>query len=114
MGSFLSPPASDADVISGIDDVDMEGNIPQHQMKDSLTRRSDPGNLNQINHVNAGHLPEFFDRMPATNVDLGILETDGDLGTGLDGLQSEVLNEVDMMFPAPHNNKGKDGFLTWL
>lgn len=115
MGSFLSPPTSDADVISSIDDVDMEGNITPHQMKESLTRRSDPGNLNQINQANAGHLPEFFDRMPATNVDLGILETDGDLGTGLEHLQSEVLNEVDMMFPPSHSNKGsKDGFLTWL
>ena len=114
MGSFLSPPASDADVISGIDDVDMEGNVPQRQMKESLTRRSDPGNLNQINQPNAGHLPEFFDRMPATNVDLGILETDGDIGTGLEHIQSEVLNEVDMMFPATQNSKSKDGFLTWL
>lgn len=115
MGSFLSPPASDADVISSIDDVDMEGNVPpQRQMKESLTRRSDPGNLNQINQANAGHLPEFFDRMPATNVDLGILETDGDIGTGLEHIQSEVLNEVDMMFPTTQNSKSKDGFLTWL
>jgi len=60
MGTFLSPPASDPDVISGIDDVDMEGNISQPQMKESMTRRSDPGNLNQINHANVGHLPEFF------------------------------------------------------
>jgi len=55
----------------------------------------------------------FFDRMPATNVDLGILETDGEIGTGLEHIQSEVLNEVDMMFPATQN-KNKDGFLTWL
>ena len=114
MGSFLSPPASDADVISGIDDVDMEGNIPQPQMKESLTRRSDPGNLNQINQANTGHLPEFFDRMPATNVDLGILESDGDIGSGLEHIQSDVLNDVDMMFPATQNSKNKDGFLTWL
>jgi len=114
MGSFLSPPSSDVDVLSGIDDVDMEGNIPQQQMKDSLTRRSDPTNLNQINQINPGHLPEFFDRMPATNVDLGILEPDTDIGTGLEGLQSDVLNDVDMMLSPSHNNKVKDGFLTWL
>ena len=116
MGSFLSPPSSDVDVLSGIDDVDMEGNnIPQQQqqqMKDSLTRRSDPTNLNQINQINPGHLPEFFDRMPATNVDLGILEPDTDIGTGLESLQSDVLNDVDMMLSPSHNNKVKDGFIT--
>ena len=115
MGSFLSPPPADSDAI-GVDDVDMEGNIPQqqHQMKESLTRRSDPGNLNQLNQTNTGHLPDFLERMPATNVDLGILETDTDFGTGLEHLQSEVLNDVDMIFSPATNNKGKDGFLTWL
>ena len=115
MGGFLQNPNSEVEVLNGIDDVDMEGNIPQHQMKEPLTRRTDPGNLNQLNHTNAGQLPEFFDRMPATNVDLGILETDSDLGTGLDNLQSEVLNDVDMMLSPGHNNKVKDAFnLTWL
>lgn len=115
MGSFLSPPTSEVDVLSGIDDVDMEGNIPQQQIKDSITRRSDPTNLNQINQVNTGHLPEFFDRMPATNVDdLGILEPDTDIGTGLESLQSDVLNDVDMMLSPSHTGKVKDGFLTWL
>lgn len=64
-------------------------------------------------------LPEILDSLPATNVDLGVMEgndsssnmdTD-DLGVGLE-FNSEMLNDVEN-FMSPGNKIG-DNFLTWL
>ncbi|KAK2573311.1 Transcriptional coactivator YAP1 [Acropora cervicornis] len=64
-------------------------------------------------------LPEILDSLPATNVDLGVMEgndsssnmdTD-DLGVGLE-FNSEMLNDVEN-FMSP-GNKMSDNFLTWL
>ena len=113
MGSFhLSPTSSDV-ALNNMEDVEMEqGSAPIRQSKESTSRPTHEANLNQLNQVNPGHLPEFFDRMQATNVDLGIMESESDLGQGLDGLHSEVLSDVDIML-SPNPSKS-DGFLTWL
>ena len=63
----------------------------------------------RLNHNN--RLPEFFDSMQGTNVDLGILEGENDIGAGLEGINSEVLGDVDMMLSP---NQKSDNFLTWL
>lgn len=100
MGSFLTPNSSDVDGMGSMEDVDMEGNQPlnnNNQFKNGTDQR-----LNR--------LPEFFDSMPGTNVDLGIIEGgESEMGTGLEGMSSEVLTDVDMML----NSNNKE-FLTWL
>ena len=56
-------------------------------------------------------LPEFFDSLQATNVDLEILEDGAELSGDLEAINSEVLNDVDMILST--NNKA-DEYLTWL
>ena len=83
------------DGMGSIEDVDMEGNQPLGK------------------DLNVNRLPEFFDSMQGTDVDLGILETDGsDIPNNIEEMSTEVLNDVDMILNNA-NQKG-EGFLTWL
>lgn len=107
MGAFLTPTSSDPDGMGSMEDCDMEGNqkIGFNGNKDCLQNPEQP----RLTHNN--RLPDFFDSMQATNVDVGILEGETELGTGLEGISSEVLGDVDMLL-SPANKS--DGFLTWL
>ena len=101
MGSFLTPEGS-----NNMDDVDMEGNQP---INNNRFNAKDTNQSQEQLRLNQSRLPEFFDSMEGTNVDLGILEGESELGAGLEGINSEVLSDVDMMLSP--NNKA---FLTWL
>ena len=79
MGTLLTS-SSDMEAMNTMDDVDMEGNQPLNA-----------ANQNQDIRLNRG-LPECFDSMQGTNVDLGILENE----SGFDGMSNDILSDVDL------------------
>jgi len=108
VGSFLSPTSSDVDIMSNLDDVSMDDNNP-NLAAGRFAPKQEAGQSGPDGIVH--RLPEFFDSMQGTNVDLGTLEGESDLSTGLEGINSEYLSDVDMMLSP--SNKSESG-LTWL
>lgn len=107
MGAFLTPPSSEVD---SMNEVEMDGSrIPTNNFNSKNSTNPQSSQDMRLNHNN--RLPEFFDSMQGTNVDLGILEGENDMGAGLEGINSEVLGDVDMMLSP---NQKSDNFLTWL
>lgn len=108
MGAFLTPPSSEVD---SMNDVEMDGSRMATNNFNNAKNSTNPQSSQdmRLNHNN--RLPEFFDSMQGTNVDLGILEGENDIGAGLEGINSEVLGDVDMMLSP---NQKSDNFLTWL
>lgn len=90
MGTLLTPPVDDP---MNLDEVDMEGNQP-------LTKRNQQDQDARLNH----NLPDCFDSMQGTSVDIGILDQD----SGLDPMSNGMLNDMDIAnMDIPTN-------LTWL
>uniref|UniRef100_T2MG76 Yorkie homolog n=1 Tax=Hydra vulgaris TaxID=6087 RepID=T2MG76_HYDVU len=56
-------------------------------------------------------LPEFFDSLQASNVDLDILEDGSELSSDLEAINTEALNDVDMIL-SPNNKP--NAYMTWL
>ena len=90
MGTLLTPPVDDP---MHMDEVDMEGNQP-------LAKRNPQDQDARLNH----NLPDCFDSMQGTSVDIGILDQD----SGLDPMSNGMLNDMDITnLDIPSN-------LTWL
>ncbi|XP_066920044.1 transcriptional coactivator YAP1-A-like [Clytia hemisphaerica] len=89
MGTLLTPPVDDP---MNMDEVDMEGNQPLN------TQNQNQNQDGRLNH-NRG-LPDCFDSMQGTSVDIGILDNDP--------INSLPLSEMDIASMDISNN------LTWL
>ena len=94
---------SDIDALNGTFDDNITHPNEKFGSKENLQQQ------NNNNNLRPGQLPDFFDSMPSSNVDVGLLDgTDSvismdtdDLGVGLDGLSSDILNDVEAALNAP-------------
>ena len=100
LGTFY--PGSDVDVASGNMDEGLHENFGS---KENLQQQ------NNNNNLRPGQLPDCFDLMPSSNVDVGLMDgTDSvigmdtdDLGVGLDQINSDLmLSDVEAAL-GPHN-----------
>ena len=109
LGTFY--PGSDLDVVSGNFDEGLHENFGS---KENLHQQ------NNNNNLRPGQLPDCFDLMPSSNVDVGLMDgTDSvigmdtdDLGVGLEAINSDLmLSDVEAAL-GPHNKI--DSFLNNL
>ena len=90
----------------GGSDIDMvNGNFEEgvSHPSDNFGSKENLQQQNNNNNLRPGQLPDFFDSMPSSNVDVGLMDgndsvigmdTD-DLGVGLDGINSDILSDVE-------------------
>ena len=95
LGNFYH--GSDIDVVNG----NFDDGIPHPN--DNFGSKENLQQQNNNNNLRPGQLPDFFDSMPSSNVDVGLMDTNDsvigmdtdDLGVGLDGINSDILSDVE-------------------
>lgn len=110
LGTFY--PGSDLDVVSGNFDEGLHDNFGS---KENLQ--------NNNNNLRPGQLPDCFDLMPSSNVDVGLMDgTDSvigmdtdDLGVGLDQINSDLmLSDVEAALGPPNKIDSFLNNLNWV
>ena len=114
LGTFY--PGSDLDVVSGNFDESLHENFGS---KENLQQQ----NNNNNNNLRPGQLPDCFDLMPSSNVDVGLMDgTDSvigmdtdDLGVGLDQINSDfMLSDVEAALGPPNKIDSFLSNLNWV
>ena len=113
LGTFY--PGSDIDVVSGNFDEGLHENFGS---KENLQQQQ-----NNNNNLRPGQLPDCFDLMPSSNVDVGLMDgTDSvigmdtdDLGVGLDQINSDfMLSDVEAALGPPNKIDSFLNNLNWV
>ena len=113
LGTFY--PGSDIDAVSGNFDEGLHENFGS---KENLQQQQ-----NNNNNLRPGQLPDCFDLMPSSNVDVGLMDgTDSvigmdtdDLGVGLDQINSDfMLSDVEAALGPPNKIDSFLNNLNWV